>query len=456
MTNTTIDLGELHSDDPPRPGGGWPLWERLRRSGRHRFHLVGGALVVVLLLALTGGAAGPVLTKLRPAFQVADFSSFSFDDEHLYVFTGALRGEPPTLTAYRLPDGEVRWRSPLPVGARGASLRMVGDLVLIMWEGSGGAQISRLDPSTGELLWSLDVLPTQFLDLGDRQLLLAVDLSGLSGGEFSMVDLDTGARMWSIDFGMNFPDAYAASTDHFVTLSLAEGALRVYDLRTGEPTVTGPLPVEEVEAVQVTDSFVVLAHQVEGGPAVSGYDAATLSHQWTAPPVAPGPGFVQLQDCGPYVCLAHHHRLHALDPETGEWQWTFETELPPGDWVALSTFVPTGPPLAGRVLVTQLAADLPVTWLLDAETGTPLLDPGDWLFDLSSVAQGRPVLGYRVTSKPSPIGIGQLSPDQSGFELLGEADPMPQGFCRSWWPYVACGSQLGSSDRALAVWQVRT
>lgn len=328
---------------------------------------------------------------------------------------------------------------------------MVDDLILIIQRGLGGERISRADPDTGELMWSIEA--STFISLPESRLLLSMDPFASPG--LSMFDMDTG-DVWGTDIGMDFPESFAASANHFVTTSTDDRTLRVYDIRTGELTATGPLSVEQVDSIHVTSSTLVLSYRADGMLTTSGYDVATLAHRWTtSQPPAPDPSFTQLLDCNPYVCLFQGHQLQALDPESGESQWAFEVELPPDGLVALITSVATGSLFAGQILVTQLVDGLPSSWLLDVETGEPVHDLVDWIVPPTNVDWNHPLIGYRMVSETNPVGIGQLTPDQPGFELLGEVGPMPHGFCQSRWPYVACGSSIASGERTLTVWKVR-
>lgn len=456
MPHSTIDLGELRTDDVPRADRGWPLWERLRRYGVPLWRngrktvgrLVGGALATALVFTLTAGT--PAVTALEPVFRVAGVNQVILDEQHLYLVTQPTRTHRSVLAAHRLSDGAVRWQTPLPPGGGDVQLAVHGNRLLVHQLSSRPQRISLLDVDTGELLTTVS---GDLIQLSGPSLLMSQYRSESDGYQLVAVDIATGAEQWHIT---NHPELARLEPggDHVVTVDWS-GVTRAYDLASGALVAAGSLPTRPWNAVHVIGASLLLAHWPHGTPAISRYDLPSLSHQWTVHHPEQQHPHVNIQSCGRSLCIVGNRGLYALDPATGATRWTLElANVSDGGGPGPVVTEPIGGPESDLLLASGGTQD-PQVWLVDQDTGTQVADLSGWDWDTSRT----PLLGHRQTSGTGPTWVGQVRVDRAAREPMA-VKPLAlvsQGAasCHGSWPYVACLDYTFGEGTAVTVWRVR-
>src|SRR5690606_7438420 len=144
-----IDL-DLYNSDPAEAehdaGRGWssPEWQRLRRVPLRRWLIA--LLLPVLLATVDVPPRQPPLVPLwEPSARLIAAHGIGYG-------IAAVAGV-PTLTGYRLADGAVRWRQPLPGDVRSGP-DLVGDVLLVdSGDAPGGESVLAVDSGTGQVRW---------------------------------------------------------------------------------------------------------------------------------------------------------------------------------------------------------------------------------------------------------------------------------------------------------------
>jgi outer membrane protein assembly factor BamB len=485
-----IDLGELPRDTPPDVDARWPVVARLRhwhdrRGWRNRraWQLAGVATVTALTAVVANAAAAPPRPALVPALQT-QVMGHAYDNDHLYVVESAEQtGLPdPTVTAYRLPDGAVQWETSLP-GADDVWLETwPGALLAVSYvstaAGLPGEQTTRLDPATGEPLWTYAGVPLQWA--GNRMLLqrqLPVTYhdehaAALSHQEITAVDLTTGEPAWTAELSGGSFQLDATNPTSLVMLD-EHGRLASYDLATGAELATRPAaaalqpdPMSGQPLATVIGSLALLAYRQDGAELITAYDATTLTPRWTVTRAATGSGLYQAvwpSQCGTLICLTGEGRPpRALDPATGAEVWSADW-APAGDGVFGVTEVGTG-----HLIVTWWPHDAAdrSSWLVAADTGEPVLDLQGW--NIAGSYWGAPPLApdpvlTREGDGGTTIWIGRLRADRSAVEVLGgishdPVDEMGFYYCDVRDRNVLCllGPTTHDGETRVHVWRIMT
>lgn len=438
----TIDLGEL-----PRGGGPGPAPDRTARRGRWRPWL---ATAVGIALASTAYAdsTGP------PSWATLRFTATGqvlAVDQHTVYLLRQVDASHQALARHRLADGGRVWevvRETGQVMTRDARGRAVMRDAWFMLEqdhplyvttshvrNDHGAELQAasttgFDPRTGRPRWSGSGVPVG-LTAGDL-LLLFDERAGRGFHYKTTVNLATGQTAWRLRKSSGYIDY---DQRHLANRGL-EGYLTTYDVGSGEALTTVRTAPSAPEIPQVLDDLVLLWQRASGAPAVA-YDLDGLARRWTRPV----PADSVAGDCRSVVCFLGPDGVVVLDPDSGTEMWSF-------DW-----------PDPGIHLVQELAPPWPEdhlllhaqgrfahdvrTWIVDARTGTPVLDLTGWHPPVGAgpdrLAQWR--AGGRTW-------FGRLSLDPPGVDVLGSVGPTDS--CHSYGPNLAC--QVG--DRVEA-WLVR-
>jgi hypothetical protein len=366
LAGGVIDLGEL------RPAGDDDLLpvpsERVRRKW---WRTATAALAGVLCLALT--AAGPVPPAFAGGFTVPLTRAwYIYDQDMLYLVSG-----PQEVTAYRLADGHMVWRAPVPHQVSYLNLRS-GPIAI---DDQGGCStLSRLDPATGAVSWTRrgtvvgdeptggtvwirhDIAGGCADDAGGSPATDGmIDLAGLPQ-VIDVVDAETGVAGVSVPIKAG--EQWAAVPDA-ATLAVWDrrGHLVETDMTTGATLASGNVPalanavgtlanmMPSVWAIDdiwvVIDPPSLMADDTEA--VVSAYDRRTLAPQWStslpAPP-ADTRQFYGFWPCDPSViCVQLGETEHAaLDVATGRRVPDPESALGlkvGGHWAIVSDPTPT-------------------------------------------------------------------------------------------------------------------
>lgn len=462
----TIDLGEVRRGGAAEAAPAWPAWQRLRRWVPRPWRLASATAAAVLAMA-TLTAASPAESPLQLRFTVPA-ENFMVDGQHLYVIDEPEPGPVWRLTAYRLEDGGLVWRTTITGGDGGFAhflnspesdqspllvAAYPGGPEAVTWQVS---TITGLDPGTGETLWTADGLPgTIRADLA----LLTQDPSGLVLGEATAprqevvaVDLTTGDELWQGPVqGSSLLTTEEAP--HRLVSAGPRGELTTYDLRTGEQLATAQPAIETIGSVHLQNlvgSIVLLGHgQLGGQEVLSAYDVESLDRLWTVD-ADTGAGVWPTQ-CGDLICLnTPGSSLLAVDPATGERVWS-------ADWLPTGAGQPTGyvisgHPVAGHLLVNSSLDGRDSQWLVDVDTGEPALELSGWRLTLGPAGEAETWALWPATAD-RPAWAGRLRPDLSGIEPIGEIDRA--GYCVSRESYLVCSPQTDhTGNYELAVWQV--
>jgi outer membrane protein assembly factor BamB len=478
----TIDLGELPQGEQPELAPAWPARRKLARwRGALSWRPWATAAMTALVLVMATAAAArpqPALV-LQFTAQVANHN-VTFDEQHLYLFDRQQSAGQVAVVAYRW-DGTIHWRTELPGTEHGWLQTSDGALlVTTVPNGQEGPwpvdQTIRLDPDTGEQLWTVDGSP-----VGATEDLLMLGRTSLDEGgyedageviqpptELVAVDPATSRTMWSIE---------AAQWDHVwpqspnLVILDAEGGLASYDLGTGELLATAPTvaPADPAESpywtLRTFGSHVLVMDQTDGRWVVDAYEATTLQLLWSLTGDASGEDGnpVWAFPCGELVCLsAPQQPLRAVDPDTGEVVWT-------ADWAAAgageSFYGIQYPGAAGQALLTRtsMRIDDRASWLVEIETGRPILDLGQWTSPGPFETNSGNDTSILTRGGENGTWVGRLRPDLSGIDVLGRIDTITTderraGYCVADAGHLVCltsaitGDELSPVD--LEVWRL--
>jgi outer membrane protein assembly factor BamB len=424
---TTIELGVLPpgtADEEELPGldAPWPGWSRLRRAASRRVWWTTAAVTVLLMLT-TGAAAAPRPPWLVPHFTVPTRMNGDVwpqvSDQVLYVneFTNTAQ----LLTAYRLSDGALLWQA--------AEASLWYDLPVrftyqVTGDGLPREETIALDPDTGWERWSAPGGPAA---VADGMLLLSRELpepdprdGPLPAGEqrpyfaLTAVDRDTGHEVWSLPSVHLHSYAYDGSglATRLVTLD-RDGQLTSYDVGSGDPvaTVSGAAGSGTADP-SVTGDLVLIRSPVDS--LVTAYDVETLALRWR---IDVAVDIVDIVSCGPVICLnLTDGRPQAIDPATGELVWS-------ATWSSSEPYYgyQPGPPWPSEFILMN-------TWVVDARTGEPVIDLGEWTPAYPGWASPSSVdtPGVMLTRHERRSGretgftwFAQLDPDAPRIDVLG-------------------------------------
>ncbi|KAB1929944.1 PQQ-binding-like beta-propeller repeat protein [Micromonospora sp. ALFpr18c] len=376
-----IELGEVHGDDasmapaprPPRAVG------RPARS-----------VAVLLLAAVVLAGAAPVPGRMVSPVPAARAAAAYLAEDGVFVV------DPPTatgdryLTAYAPPtaDGGVRrrWQAPLPRTGDYLGVRVERGLVLVLGisAANGVFQTTAFAAETGRQRWQHYGRSQPTADGGP----LLIDDTTDEPAVLSRVEPDTGRVLWSVPIPPPSNAAYQVHdgrVDRFVLVQ-PTGEVQVHDAGSGDllrSVDTLPGDRSAFQRVQVVDDLLLLVPP--GGTRLLGYGLPDLSPRWAADV----PLVSYVIGCAGLLCaLQQTGGLQVLDPASGAVRWS-----DPG----LDTLTDVR---RGRMLVAgpnqRYAARDAATGQARAELGqwnlVPTLRPDDPLVGVRPVRDGRLVV----------------------------------------------------------------
>jgi len=429
-----IELGELTGDEGLPPPVPIHLTRRLIRQ-------VGVSVLAVLTLFTVTASMPPTRHQVRLLWSTAygEGDATMLTDSTLYVGAGSPGA--PTLTAYDLATGRVRWRT--PTGNPVAGLLPVLDGVLVMPDSTGDVRIPQpdgsflnstqvtgtlaRDPDTGRVLWRRpgDVL-RQFADSV---------LLGESDGEGRLTRLRVigtrdGQTRWSLPVhGVEAWDVAATRDDRptQIVLTDSSGALTVIDYAGGQTVRTGRIrwngpsgpPDSAVStSLAMIGDYLVISRADNTAQISTIYARATLQELWQVT------GFVL--DCGPVLCTMDGSGLVGRDPPTGRPRWQA------GDMANVWNLG------NGRILADSPTARGPHQ-LIDAATGRLIGDPvrGEATWVYAPLPRSVLILGVAAT-EPGVSTVVRLDLDNGARALLGTIQEADYFGCQSVPGYLTC------------------
>jgi outer membrane protein assembly factor BamB len=446
---------------------------------------------VLLALAATvlglAGAQAPGATGLTPLSSVPANTGAQYAIEGDSIYVGEVAPTGNWVSAYRLRDGALRWRTPVTVLASLAGFDAAAGVVLISMYAPGvsGDHTVALDEQTGRVLWRSAEVTDLVLRSQGRVLLTVPDTSGqVAVGEpdqqpatrVDAVDLRDGRSAWTYRMApgcqhLSDTDIAAAggagpggATMTVLCLdpvdpvetnpdSTAMGELRSVALSTGRELRSTPLtyrlarapdPLAELHPDTAPPLQPVLA-RVAGlvligtadpsGATLTVYDPDTLSPLWTRRMSDYNYGATA---CGDALCLSDGYGLAVVDPGTGRVRWQ----------AAQQAYAQLPGRLAGQLLVQPVAGQRAA--LVDVGTGRPVLDMSGW----SAVAAGPDSPTIFARWLPNPDGrvfFATVDAAPLAVRVIGAANDVLQDGCRADGGYLVCQTL----EQTLEAWRYR-
>jgi outer membrane protein assembly factor BamB len=463
--DTVIELDVDPTRAAPEPGlpPGW--WRALA--------VACVAVVCALGLVAGGPLPAPRLTMIA-ALDTAPMLSERVSGDMMFSIVS---GSSPTLMAYRLTDGTLRWKIPLPVPDSAASVDVASGTVLVssLDPSLKADRTSAVDAATGRVLWRSQSYRANQINAGSVALLFdsTITDAGLSR-RYRQVDVRTGRELWAYQVPPGWttvlPDEpRGVDTERHLVAVSPTGAARSVELATGREVaakdidlgVPDPADTEAAGAealvvpnvarqeaaatagpsLMVRDDVLLVGHNVDGRSALTGYRTDQLAPLWTV--TLQSPSTLRVDGCGSLLCLAEGGDVRALRPDTGAVVWT-------------------GTGLAGALglvggwlyAVSDLAASYGY-WagparLIDTGTGHTDLDLGSWRLLNQSDPAG-PALFELVDPDSGKVWLGELGAGPR-VQPLGVVTDLPSGSCDASPDYIVCET---SSDQ-VQIWRYRT
>ncbi|MDG4779904.1 PQQ-binding-like beta-propeller repeat protein [Micromonospora sp. WMMD961] len=310
-----IELGEVR-DEPAST----PVARRPRAAGRP----LRSAAVLVLALAVLS-AATPQPQRAVSVVPASRTSTAYLGGDSVFVVDPPAPEGDRYLTAYAQPSPagtEVRrrWQAPLARLGDYLDVRVERGLVLAMAVNAPNRvfQTTAFDTGSGQQRWQLPGAPQPIADGG----LLLADVGEDGSGALNRVEPDTGQVLWSV----SIPAAANLShhlregrADRFVLL-LATGEVQVHDAVTGRllrSVDTLPADRAAYQRVQVVDDLLLVVPP--GSTRLVGYGLTDLDPLWTAEV----PLVAYVVSCAGLLCaVPQTGGLQVLDPATGLLRWS--------------------------------------------------------------------------------------------------------------------------------------
>jgi PQQ-like domain len=375
------------------------------------------------------------------------------------------------LDAYRLSDGQLRWRVLLPVNSGNLLIRAAGTQTVVVSSldpGATGDRTVAYDADSGRLLWDsrLPLVPTvavgavavlaAYLDPDGAPASSPFAHSGSAGAAPAVVLQGVSARTGTVQWALRVPagsvtvlpgPGEAAPAGHPYAVIVAPGGdARSVDLYSGGRSPPARIPVAggaggNPLTLAVTGGWLLAGEQRAGRSTLTGYRVQTLAPAWRVPVPSPG---LEAVACGELICLTGRQGTSALDPATGRMRWTSTRWRPAGmlgGWVY--ALPGDGQPGTGS--------------LLSPGTGAPVLDLAGWA-PLPGPGGG-PDLVYTTPagsqaptgSRSAWLGVLRATPQGPRVDRLGPLVDPAVGGCESVPEYVVCGTAAGR----LLVWRYR-
>ncbi|MGN9776619.1 outer membrane protein assembly factor BamB family protein [Micromonospora sp. H33] len=429
---TLIDLGELRDvAQPERPARARPPSRRVP---------VFLAVLLVALVTLVASAPLPVRDVVLVPFRLG--SDRMIAGELLLVVDPSDRpGGSRSVTAYRLPVGEVGWRAPLPVAWRAPlpvagefwGVSAVADLLLVTGYDPQAHDNRTLavDARTGAYRWQQ---PGSAVATAGGGLLLEV-LGEDRSGTVRAVDPCCGTLRWQVVVAAGGP-TYRATGGEIdrVVLNTPGGRVEVRDAGSGRILTAADLPVPESTFGSATQVLADLLVTVDGA-LVTAYGLDRLDRRWQATV----PDVVYVMECGHVVCAqTRSDVLAGLDARTGAPLWTrtgWNTVWAEGRHLIVTSITNTGGEFSDLVLV-------------DPADGSVRAELGRWDL-IGRWTNAEPLLAVR----PRPTGglvVAEVDAEAASVRIL---DVLPEaiGDCQSVDGDLLCRRRDGS----LGLWRLR-
>jgi hypothetical protein len=299
--------------------------------------------------AITYGVSADTLFAAWFAFQAPD--------------AGSARPQPSraTLDAYRLKDGQLRWRVIIPVDVRDLMIRPAGpDTVVVssLELSAAGDRTIAYDVPSGRLLWAseLPLLPTG--PVGDTALLGAyISPDGTPLGSpyaqaagtgappamvLRAVQVRTGATAWALRVpagsrtALPVMAALSGEDNPYAVMIDPSSEARSINLHTGALSPPAQVRIgstrtvrgdEQGPALAVSGRWLIIAYQGAGGPTLASYRADTLAPGWTGRVDSLN---VVATACAALTCLTDEEGSRAVDLATGRVAWMATASQPVG------------------------------------------------------------------------------------------------------------------------------
>jgi outer membrane protein assembly factor BamB len=418
---STIELGEISSAPNAEPPAEFDL-RLVRRL----------AIVFSLLLCLFGaaGSARPAPPGVRLLWSVPinDADGTTLGADTLYLHRG------PSLTAYDLATGAVRWRTTVEDTLGYAQL--AGDLLLLPSDPQTGhqgnvfTQFSRttvaLSAATGARLWKV---PGEPMVVAGGTALMADYTDAAAYARLRLIRLDDRGTVWqrdtpgvtSVSFAMvgDSPGQVVTVTDagRAEVLRFADGGV----IARARIDWARPLPDhDQFNDVEAGGDHLVVNRNEQGRAELSVYRLDTLERLWRTDGTD---GFAF--PCGSGVCFSNVRGLTSYDAETGRVRWRV-----PGSGSGWSA-------TADRVVVDQ-AGEYGEQYLIDAETGARVgaNNPGETVWN-TEPDEALLVLKPTVTT-PQRTAVSRWDLATGRRELLGAIDRIVVNRCQAVGDYLGC------------------
>jgi hypothetical protein len=425
-----IELGELTRDESPLPAGPMRPTRRLLRQ-------VAASVVAVLTLFTVTGSATPVRHVVRQLWSTPYGQGDSEVIANGLLLVDRESTGTPSLSAYDLATGRMRWSSTTDTAVNGLTpvvggvllTPQSGDAFAIRGPGDGSfrygtqavATVAR-DAASGRVLWRQT--GDERAAFSDSALLGQSDLRGRLIS-LRVVGLRDGVTRWT----RSVPgvDSWAVGRDGdrptVIVLADSSGTVTVLDYATGRPVSTGRVPgytpqqLDSVVAVvQVIGGYLVISRSDNLGEAATVYQLATLQALWHTDGI--------VLDCGPILCTTNEAGLTGHDPTTGRARWQV-----PG----LGFVWNLG---GGRVLADSAATRGP-NEILDVATGRPVGVRGESTWADTPPGPSVVVLGTE-SDEPNRSTIIRLDFRTGGIALLGTIAASGYYGCEGVPGYLTC------------------
>ena len=406
---TLIDLGEL-AGAAAEPVAAPVNVPRLRR-------LALAVLAVAGLLALAASAPpAPPLVRQLWAVPYSPSDTLAVDGPSVFLN----RGSPPTLTAYDLRTGKLRWSRPSGAGVADYGVVPAGDVLLVP---TGGGTIA-LDAATGRQLWQSagDAMPS--VVSGDA-VLAETDSAGLTT-RLRLVGLRDGHERWrrAIAPAEQWTTLAESGRPTAIVAVGKTGDATVYGYADGAVRASARIPWNGVysAALFAADPYVVVVRTASAQSVGTVYRVADLQPMWRTRELI---GYVT--GCGALLCTADVRGVAARDSATGREVWRRDD----------MNFVWN---LGGDRLLLSAAANLAssTTALVDAATGRTIGRPVSGQQAFSAGAGGSLLLLRGSTAPPGRTVVSRLDLVTGRQTVLGTVARIADQDCRGTPGYLLC------------------
>ncbi|MET7372131.1 PQQ-binding-like beta-propeller repeat protein [Micromonospora arida] len=421
-----IELGEIRDEPVSAP----PV-RRPRAVGRP---LHSATVLLLSLVVLAGAAPQPQRTvSVVPASRTA--TAYLAGDGVFVVDPPASDGD-RYLTAYAQPAPtgagvRRRWQTPLARTGNYLDIRVERGLVLTLVAGAPNRrfQTTAFDALTGKQRWQHRGATRPSVAGG----LLLIDARVDEPSAMSRVEPETGRLLWSVLLPPAASPAYhlnpEGQVDRFVLLQ-PTGEVQVHDAGTGQllrSIDTLPGDRSAYQRVQIVDDLLLLVPP--GSTRLVSFGLAELEPRWTAEVTLVS----HVLECGGLLCaVPQTGGLQVLDPTTGSVQWS-----EPGQDVLADVRY-------GRLLMARPGQGYAVR---DAATGQVRIELGVWNL-MPVLGPDDPLVGVRRGDDGRMV-VAELDL-VAGRTRIVDVLPGIAGSCQASLPVLLCQRLDGTT----ALWRL--